>query len=81
MKIENGTIKVVWISRNGKRIFSKMFKTISEAKKFGKKKKDFLIFKLINHKKMQEFEWKLLPYGNGEAYLTLIKFFRKKKVF
>jgi len=74
--LENGTIKVVWISENGKRIFSKMFKNISDAKKFGKKKGDYLIFRLISHKKMEEFEWKLLHYGDGDLFLKFMKHYK-----
>ena len=49
MIIERGTIKVVWLAKNSKRIRSMMFEDLKEADKFGKTKRDYLIFKLIAH--------------------------------
>ena len=43
MVIEKGTIKVVWLSRNRKKIFSKMFESKNEAEKFGKRKKNYYL--------------------------------------
>ena len=77
MVIEDGTIKVVWISKSGIKIYSQMFDSLAKARKFGEKKRDYLIFKLMKHKKMKEFEWKILPYGNADFYINLIKIHRK----
>lgn len=73
MAIEKGIIKVVWIGRNPDRIFSKMFESLKDAQKFTKKKRNFLIFKLLKEKKMMQFEWKILPYGKAKIYLGLLK--------
>jgi len=43
MVIEKGTIKVVWLSRNRKKIFSKMFESENEAEKFGRRKKKYYL--------------------------------------
>lgn len=75
MVIEKGTIKVAWISRAKKKLFSKMFDSLEEAKKFCKNKKIFLIFKLVKHKKMKEFEWKILPYGSSRYYFKILSKF------
>ncbi len=77
--IEKGTIKVVWITKNAKRIFSKMFENIDEARKFGEIKKDYLIFKLLWEKKFESFAWELLPYGNYKLYEAALKFYQKYK--
>ena len=77
MIIERGTIKVVWIGKNSKRIYSMMFDEIKSAEKWGKSKKDYLIFKLIKHNKMRSFEWEILPYGNYRQYLSLVKNYNK----
>jgi len=75
MVIEKGTIKVVWLSKNRKKIFSKMFESEDEAEKFGKKKRKYLIFKLIKQKRMKEFEWEILHYGMADIYLMFLKNF------
>ena len=43
MVIEKGAIKVVWPSRNRKKIFSKMFESENEAEKFGRKKNNYYL--------------------------------------
>ncbi len=75
MVIKKGTIKVVWISRNKKKIFSEMFDSEEEAENFSKKKKQFLIFKLIKQKQMKKFEWEILPYGMADTYLNFLNNF------
>ena len=79
MIIEKGTIKVVWISRNSKRIHSMMFEDVKKADKFGKTKKEYIIFKLIKHKGMKSFEWEILSYGRYKEYLALIKNYNKHR--
>lgn len=70
---EKGKIKVVWIEDNPLKIYSKMFDKEKDAKDFGQKKKDYLIFALERQENMQEFSWKLLPYGKYRIYLNLVK--------
>ncbi len=79
MIIEKGIIKVVWLPRNSKRICSMMFNNIKEADKFGKTKKDYIIFKLIKHRGMKYFEWEIMPYGGYKEYLALIKEYNKHR--
>lgn len=79
MTIEKGTIKVVWITKNTKKIYSRMFDVIGKAKKFGESKKNYLIFKLLWHKKFQYFAWELLPYGNYKLYESALKLYQKYK--
>lgn len=54
-----------------------MFENVKNAEKFGKTKKDYLIFKLIKHNKMKSFEWEIPPYGNYKQYLLLVKNYNK----
>ncbi len=79
MPIEKGTIKVVWITKNTRHIYSKMFDKIEPAKRFGESKKDYLIFRLLWHKRFKEFAWTLLPYGNHKLYERALKFYQKYK--
>jgi len=51
-KIEDGTIKVVWVDSPDK-IHSKMFKGEDEASAFAKEKKDALVFKLLEHREVE----------------------------
>lgn len=81
MEIERGTIKVVWIAKNRKRIHSKMFENIKQADGFGKIKKDYIIFRLIKEKDMNEFEWEILPYGKYKAYNVILDLYAKGKIF
>ena len=80
MKIERGTIKVVWISKNRKRIHSKMFENLKRADAFGRIKKDYIIFKLIKEKNMNEFEWEILPYGKHKTYNLILNLYAKGKI-
>lgn len=73
---EKGTIKVVWIDRT-ELIYSKMFDDEEVAEKFAKAKKDFLIFKLVKQKNMEEFTWKLLKYGRYNVYKFLFDQYKK----
>lgn len=72
MPYKKGKIKVVWIEDDPKKIYSKMFDVQKEAKKFVQGKKDFLIFALKSQSNMEDFVWKLLPYGRYKVYLSLI---------
>lgn len=74
---KKGTIKVVWIT-DGKEIFSKMFDNERSAVNFSKDLKDFLIFELLERKQMEEFTWKLLPYGRHDLYLKLLKLYKSE---
>ena len=78
MPIEKGTIKVVWVTKNVKQIHSRMFESIPEADKFGRTKKDYIMFKLIKHSGMKTFSWTLLPYGKHRLYTSALKLYRKK---
>ena len=63
-----GTIKLTWIDSNDRKILhSKMFKTIEEATKETKDKKNWLIFKLKNVNG-DSYSWDLLPYGTSRKY-------------
>lgn len=63
-----GTIKLTWIDSNDRKILhSKMFKTIEEATKETKDKKNWLIFKLKNVNG-DSYSWDLLPYGASRKY-------------
>lgn len=79
MAIEKGTIKVVWITKDTKKIHSKMFDDINMAKDFGEKKKDYLIFRLLKHKNFNEFSWALLPHGNYKLYQNALAFYQKHR--
>ena len=74
-----GTIKVVWLERDPLHIYSKMFESIDEADEFGRTKGDYVIFSLVKQAKMEEFAWKLLPYGNYKMYLSVVNGYRKTK--
>jgi hypothetical protein len=63
-----GTIKLTWIDSDDRKILhSKMFKTIEEATKETKDKKNWLIFKLKNVNG-DSYSWDLLPYGASRKY-------------
>ncbi len=79
MVIEKGTIKVVWITKDTKKIHSKMFEDITKAKNFGEKKEDYLMFRLLKHKNFNEFSWALLPYGNYMLYQNALTFYHKHR--
>lgn len=79
MAIEKGTIKVVWITKSTKRIYSKMFDDVKSAEKFGKSKGDYLIFKLLWNRNYKTFGWTLLPYGNYKLYQGALRFYQKYK--
>ena len=76
MEIEKGTIKVVWIPGNKKRICSKMFRGAKEADKFGRTKKEYIIFKLIKRSGTQ-YEWEIIPCGEYRLYNDLLKIYGK----
>ena len=73
---EKGQIKVVWIDDDPEKIYSKMFDTEEKAQKFAGQKKDFVIFSLETQTNMDEFSWKILPYGKYRVYLNLVKGYR-----
>ena len=79
MAIEKGTIKVVWITKSTKHIYSKMFENVKDAEKFGKKKNDYIIFRLLWNKNYKTFAWTLLPYGNHKLYERALRFYQKYK--
>lgn len=69
---EKGKIKVVWIESDPGKIYSKMFDVKKEAQEFAKAKgENYLIFALIKQSRMEEFSWRLLPYGRYKFYLRL----------
>lgn len=73
---EKGKVKVVWVEDNPDKIYSKMFDNEEEADKFGSGKNDYVIFSLEKQSHMEEFEWKILPYGRYKLYQRLIKTLR-----
>lgn len=75
--IEKGTIKVAWSGKSDKKLYSRMFNSIDEAVKFSKNKKYFLIFELMKHKGMEEFEWKILDYGKAKEFFRLLNYSKK----
>ena len=77
---EKGKIKVVWIDREPGKIYSKMFENIDDAVKFGEKKVDFIIFSLVHQEGMEEFEWRLLPYGKFRLYLSFVSSYLKTRI-
>lgn len=79
MPIEKGTIKVVWVTKNTRRIHSRMFDDIAAAERFGKIKKNYLIFRLLKHKNFREFSWELLPYGEYKLYERGLGFYQKHR--
>lgn len=73
---EKGTIKVVWTESDPLRIFSKMFDGERAAQAFAEDKRDYVIFLLLQQKDMEEFSWKLLPYGKYKLYTILFRLYR-----
>lgn len=76
---EKGKVKVVWVKDDPMRIYSKMFENKKSAVDFGEKKEDYIIFSLIDQKNMEEFSWKLLPYGRYKLYLKTLSIFQGNK--
>lgn len=69
----------MWITKDTRKIFSKMFEDEKTAAAFGKKKKDFIVFRLLWHKHYKEYSWEILPYGEHKLYLTGLKFYKKHR--
>ncbi|MCH8821506.1 hypothetical protein IID23_03195 [Patescibacteria group bacterium] len=76
---EKGTIKVVWVEDDPKRIYSKMFESVKDVEKFAKEKQDYIVFKLIRQKNLEEFEWEIMPLGRYQLYETLLKNYNKHR--
>jgi hypothetical protein len=78
-----GTIKLTWIDPNDYTILeSKMFDSVEEAIKnipTDIKKNEFMIFKLVKSDGLA-YEWKLLPYGNHNDFVSGMKF-RDNKLY
>lgn len=74
---EKGLIKVAWIEKSNKILYSKMFNSLNKAIKFAKNKNDYLIFRLIKQKKLKEFKWEILDYGRSKEFTNLVKFEKK----
>jgi hypothetical protein len=74
---EQGKVKVVWIETDPERIYSKMFENEKAADAFGKKKKNYVIFELVWQANMEEFEWKLKPFGQHKFYRWLLTSFMR----
>ena len=79
MTIEKGTIKVVWITKNANRIYSKMFDDIKSAEKFGRTRKDYIMFRLLWNKNYKTFGWTILPYGKYKTYTGALNLYNKYK--
>ena len=76
---EKGTIKVVWVEDNIHEIHSKMFDDEKEAAEFAKNKEEYIIFSLLKQKNMEDFSWRILPYGNHKIYLILLRNYHRYK--
>lgn len=76
---EKGIVKVVWVGQALTKINSKMFDTVDDARRFAKKKHDYLIFHLISQKNMKDFSWELLPFGSYRFYLNILKNYQRYK--
>ncbi len=76
--IEQGTIKVAWLEEKAESMSSRMFNTVEEAEQFAEEnnKKDYLIFKLLEQKDMEEFKWELLPYGRFGLFKKLFRIYK-----
>jgi hypothetical protein len=73
---EVGTLKLTWISPEDYSILeSKMFakKDLSKALEEAKSKNKWMIFELIKTQN-DEYTWKLLPYGESERFVRIMKF-------
>lgn len=71
---EKGIVKVVWVDiENSDKIYSKMFNDEASAKEFAQSKQSHLIFKLEDQSNMEEFSWKILPFGKYKMYKFLLK--------
>ena len=57
-----------------------MFESEAEAENYAQPKKDYLIFKLIKQKDMNEFSWEILPYGRYSIYKKLAMKYKKFKL-
>ena len=69
---ERGKMKVVWIEDDPRTIYSRMFESKKDALVFAKDKEDFLLFELFQQDNMEEFCWKLLPYGRHKVYTGIL---------
>ena len=78
-KIERGTIKVVWITKDSRKLYSRMFDSAKDAEKFGRMKKDYIISKLLWHKGFKTFAWEILPYGNYKLYHMALRFYHRHR--
>lgn len=76
---EKGTIKIVWVEDNIHEIHSKMFDDEKEAVEFAKSKNEYIIFSLIKQNNMEDFSWRILPYGNYKIYLILLRNYHRYK--
>ena len=59
--------------------YSKMFEDLKKAVKFGKTKKDYIIFRLIKHKNYSDYEWGILENEKYKIYLSLLNIYKKHK--
>lgn len=73
---EKGLIKVVWLERDLDKIYSQMFENESSAVKFARPKKNFVIYKLLWQKNLNEFAWEILPYGNHKLYKIFLRLYK-----
>lgn len=76
---EQGKVKVVRLKGDNRKIYSKMFDDENKALEYAKNIEDYIIFSLVSQQNMEEFEWKLLPYGRYKLYLKVIEMFNRNK--
>jgi hypothetical protein len=69
---EIGTIKLTWINPKDVTLLeSKMYKKedLQKALDDAKSKPDFMIFTLVKTGRKDEFQWKLMPYGEADRFV------------
>jgi hypothetical protein len=75
-ELAKGLIKVVWIEKDLDEIYSRMFDDEKAAERFGRTKKDFVVFRLLWQRNLKEFGWVILPYGKQRLYKTFLKIYK-----
>jgi len=72
---EIGTLKLTWINPQDYSILeSKMFNknALKEALEYAKNKPDWMLFEL-KRTQDNEYQWKLLPFGEAKRFITSMK--------
>lgn len=67
-----GTIKLTWINPNDVTLLeSKMYKKedLNTALEEAKLKSDYMLFTLVKKGRKDEYQWKLMPYGQADRFV------------